>query len=300
MGYWKDLALAFKGAARERPPLARTFTGPWNLALTDPPMSYSQQVRDAYVDNPIAQRAVRLVAEGVGGAPLAASNAQIAALIAATSAGQGLLEALAAHLLLHGNGYVQILRDADGMPAELYALRPDRVTIEPDARGWPAVFIYRVGDHVSRIAAHEGDGAPAIIHIKGFHPSDDHYGLGCLGAAARAVAVHNAASRWNQALLDNSARPSGALVYRPDEPGGVLSPDQFARPKGELESSFAGGNNAGRPMLQEGGLSWQSMALSPADMDFVALKSNAAREIALEHHARLTASVVLPTPPLTL
>lgn len=34
-------------------------------------------------------------------------------------------------------------------------------------------------------------------------------------------------------------------------------------------------------MLLEGGLSWQSMALSPADMDFVALKSNAAREIAL-------------------
>lgn len=281
MGYWKDLALAFKGVARERPPLARAFTGPWSMALADPPLSYTQQVQAAYVDNPIAQRAVRLVAEGVGGAPLTASDAAIRSLVATTSAGQGLLETLAAHLLLHGNGYVQILRDADGRPAELFALRPDRVTIEPDARGWPAAFIYRVGDHVARIPAQEGDGAPAIIHIKAFHPGDDHYGLGCLGAAARAVAVHNAASRWNQALLDNAARPSGALVYRPDEPGGVLSPEQFARLKGELESSFGGSGNAGRPMLLEGGLSWQSMALSPADMDFVALKSNAAREIAL-------------------
>ena len=26
------------------------------------------------------------------------------------------------------------------------------------------------------------DGRPQIIHIKGFHPLDDHYGLGCLGA----------------------------------------------------------------------------------------------------------------------
>ena len=285
MGYWKDLALAIKGdgkgMGRDRPPLARAFTGPWSMALADPPFSYSEQVRAAYVDNPIAQRAVRLVAEGVGGAPLAASDPHLAALVAATSAGQGLLETVAAHLLLHGNGYVQILRDADGRPAELYALRPDRVTIEPDARGWPAAFVYRVGDHVTRIAAHEGDGAPVVVHIKGFHPTDDHYGLGCLGSAARAVAVHNAASRWNQALLDNAARPSGALVYRPDETGGVLSPDQFARLKSELENSYAGSGNAGRPMLLEGGLSWQSMALSPADMDFVALKSNAAREIAL-------------------
>ena len=34
-------------------------------------------------------------------------------------------------------------------------------------------------------------------------------------------------------------------------------------------------------MLLEGGLSWQAMSMSPADMDFVALKSTAAREIAL-------------------
>lgn len=282
MGYWKDLALALKGArATDRPPLARAFTSPWSFTLADPPTTYAEQVRAGYCDNPIAQRAVRLVAEGVGGAPIVASDAQIAELVATTSAGQGLIETLAAHLMLHGNGYVQILRDADGRPAELYALRPDRVTIEPDARGWPTAYVYRVGDTATRIVAQEGDGAPVIVHIKGFHPTDDHYGLGCLGAAARAVAVHNAASRWNQALLDNAARPSGALIYRPDEPGGVLSPDQFARLKSELEASFAGHANAGRPMLLEGGLSWQSMALSPADMDFVALKSNAAREIAL-------------------
>ncbi|WP_033925619.1 phage portal protein [Sphingomonas sp. 35-24ZXX] len=281
MGYWKDLALALKGARGERPPLARAYTSPWSVMLADPPMSYSEQVRAGYCDNPIAQRAVRLVAEGVGGAPLASSDPAIGVLVQATSAGQGLLETLAAHLLLHGNGYVQILRDADGRPAELFALRPDRVSIEPDARGWPAAYVYRVGDSATRLAAQEGDGAPVVVHIKAFHPTDDHYGLGCLGAAARAVAVHNAASRWNQALLDNAARPSGALVYRPDEPGGVLSPDQFDRLKAELEASFAGHANAGRPMLLEGGLSWQSMALSPADMDFVALKSNAAREIAL-------------------
>ena len=44
---------------------------------------------------------------------------------------------------------------------------------------------------------------------------------------------------------------------------------------------FAGTANAGRPLLLEGGLKWQAMSLTPADMDFAGMKAAAAREIAL-------------------
>ncbi|MBC7061399.1 phage portal protein, partial [Salmonella enterica subsp. enterica serovar Enteritidis] len=120
----------------------------------------------------------------------------------------------------------------------------------------------------------------AVIHLRSFSPVDDHYGLGCLGAAAGAVAIHNAAARWNKALLDNAARPSGALVHEASD-GSVLAPDQFERLKREMEAGFAGAANAGRPMLLEGGLKWQALSLTPADMDFVGLKAAAARDIAL-------------------
>ena len=48
-----------------------------------------------------------------------------------------------------------------------------------------------------------------VAHIKALHPRDDHYGMGCIEAAIAAASVHNRASRWNKALLDNAARPSG-------------------------------------------------------------------------------------------
>jgi HK97 family phage portal protein len=259
------------GRAELRPALARALT--WGA--TELPRSYEAQVRSAYRDNPVAQRAVRMVAEGVGGAPLACSDGAALALIVTTTAGQSLLETLAAQLLLHGNGYIQIARDASGRPAELFALRPERVRIEGDTLGWPCVFVYTVGSVATRFPA------DAIIHIKAMNPLDDLYGAGVLGAAAGAVAVHNAASEWNKALLDNAARPSGALVYDPGEHGATLSNDQFERLRAELESSFSGAGNAGRPMLLEGGLKWQSLSLSPADMDFLGLKAAAARDIAL-------------------
>ena len=257
--------------AEARPALARALS--WGAA--ELPRSYEAQVRAAYRDNPVAQRAVRMVAEGVGGAPLLCSDEAARALVVTTTAGQSLLETVAAQLLLHGNAYIQIARDGSGRPVALFALRPERVKIEGDARGWPCVFVYSVGGAATRFAA------DAIIHIKAMNPLDDLYGSGALAAASGAVAVHNAATAWNKALLDNAARPSGALVYDPPEAGATLSNDQFERLRAELESSFSGAGNAGRPMLLEGGLKWQSLSLSPADMDFLGLKAAAARDIAL-------------------
>jgi HK97 family phage portal protein len=279
-------------AAREaaRPSLFQA----WGVAppAGEWPRSYEAQVRDAYLGNPVAQRAVRLVAESVAWCPVYARGEDGAALdggartVARKSAWPErlltppLLDSAASQLLLHGNAYLQILLDMDGAPAELFALRPERVKVEAGASGWPAAYVYKAGEARTRLAARDGLGRPSLVHVRSTHPLDDHYGLGCLGAAAGAVAIHNAATRWNKALLDNAARPSGALVHDPAD-GAALAADQFARLKAELEAEFVGAANAGRPMLLEGGLKWQAMSLTPADMDFVGLKAAAAREIAL-------------------
>ncbi len=291
------------------PPLARGWPGPASgggsfahgqfplgyagRPVDDPapvPLSaqgYAAQVRQAYLGNAVAQRACRTLAEGVGGIAFQASDPALIALVRARSAGQSLLETVATHILLHGNAYVPLICDADGRPAELIALRPERVAIELDGNGWPAAYRYRAGGHAHaaaggrewRIPARDAAGRPALAHIRRVHPLDDHYGLGVLASAAQAISLHNAAAQWNIALLANAARPSGALVHDGGEH--VLSEAQFARLKAELEAGFAGARNAGRPMLLEGGLKWQAMSLSPADMDFADLRDAAAREIAM-------------------
>ena len=95
-----------------------------------------------------------------------------------------------------------------------------------------------------------------------------------------ALDLHNSAMSWNKALLDNSARPSGALVYQPKD-GGNLTPEQYQRLKAELEDGYQGARRAGRPMLLEGGLDWKAMGLTPRDMDFIEARNGAARDIAL-------------------
>lgn len=278
------LLSAFKGESNTPVPLSSATLQGWTPTFTAeasmPGYRYDRGVREGFLSNPIAQRAVRIVAEGVGQSPLAVDDDRLLSLVKATSAGQSLIETLAAHLLLHGNGFVQIIKDAAGRPIELFALRPDRVSVVAGPDGWPCAYEYAVMDKIITIPVEDEDGWPGIIHIKAMHPLDDHMGAGTLEAAHQAVAVHNAASQWNRMLLENAARPSGALVYETGD-GAGLTHDQFERLKRELDSAFSGAANAGRPMLLDGGLKWQSMAMSPADMDFATLKSAAARDIAL-------------------
>jgi HK97 family phage portal protein len=237
--------------------------------------SYQTQFREVYERNPVGQRSVRLVA-GMLGSLTIDGDPRAVALVKR----DGLLDAIAANLLLQGNAYVQLITDGRDKPEELCLLRPERVQVICDDRGWPIAYMYRACGRVTQLARIDGLDRIQVAHVKGLHPRDDHYGMGCLDAAVAAATVHNCAAKWNKSLLDNAARPSGALSYEPAD-GSVLSAEQFKRLKEELENAFSGSGNAGKPMLLEGGLKWQPLSLTPADMDFVRLKEGAARDIAL-------------------
>jgi HK97 family phage portal protein len=253
------------------------------------PRNYAALARAGYMRNPVVHRAVRMVAEAAASAPwllydgaAELDDHPLLSLLARPNprqSGAEFCEALYGHLLVSGNAYVEAVV-VDGAVRELYALRPDRMSVVPDASGWPSAFEYAANGRVVRFAQ-EGEGpVPPILHVANFHPLDDHYGFPPLEAAQTSLDVHNAASAWNKALLDNAARPSGALVYK-GEGGASLSEEQFERLREELAASFSGAANAGRPLLLEGGLAWQAMSLTPKDMDFLEAKNGAAREIAL-------------------
>jgi HK97 family phage portal protein len=255
---------------------------------------YAALAREGFMRNPVVHRSVRLIAETASAVPWllyeegeALDRHPLLDLLDRPNqrqAGASFLEALYGHLLLSGNAYVEMISAGGNDEArELHLLRPDRVSVLTDAAGWPTALEYREGSTKRRIGVGQAGEAPPTgsgLQLSLFHPLDDHYGFAPLEAALMALDIHNAAGRWNKALLDNSARPSGALVYAPKE-GGNLSDEQFDRLKVELEDGYSGAARAGRPLLLEGGLDWKAMGLTPKDMDFIEAKRAAARDIAL-------------------
>ncbi|KNG92757.1 phage portal protein [Pseudaestuariivita atlantica] len=244
--------------------------------------------RTGYAGNPVGFRCVKMIAEAAAALPMICQDGErryeahpVLDLVARPNPAQGraeLFEALYGQLLLSGNAYVEGVASEAGLPVELHVLRSDRMSVVPGADGWPVAYEYAVGGRKHRFTLGE---VPQVTHLKAFHPQDDHYGLSPLQSAAMAIDVHNSASRWSKALLDNAARPSGAIVYRGEAGGGTMSNDQYDRLVSEMEAHHQGARNAGRPMLLEGGLDWKPMGFSPSDMEFQKTKEAAAREIAL-------------------
>ncbi|RED13077.1 phage portal protein [Pontivivens insulae] len=249
------------------------------------PRDVPSLTRNGFTANPVGFRCVKLIAEAAAAVPLVLQDMQarydthpVLDLLARPNAGQGradLMEAFFGQLLLSGNGYLEAVGEPGAVADELHVLRSDRMRVIPGADGWPIAYEYAVGGKTHRFPAE------MICHVKAFHPQDDHYGLSPMQAAATALDVHNAASKWSKSLLDNAARPSGAIVYRSADGFGALGADQYDRLKAELEGQHQGAANAGRPMLLEGGLDWKPMGFSPSDMEFQKTKEAAAREIAL-------------------
>ncbi len=248
---------------------------------------FAALANEGFARNPVVYRCIRMVAENAARVPLEVDDGAkvltdhpLLDLLARPNrrqAGTALFETLYAYLQLAGNAYLDAAI-VDGDVKGLYGLRPDRMAVIAGKDGWPVGYAYAVGGSKTTLML-DTEPVARVLHLSLFDPLDDHYGQAPLAAAQASLETHNAASAWNKALLENAARPSGALVY--NAAAGNMTEDQYQRLKSELEDGFAGAVNAGRPMVLEGGLDWKAIALTPSDMDFLNAKNMAAREIAL-------------------
>jgi len=174
------------------------------------------------------------------------------------------IESTMAHLYLSGNAYIECVGASASKPnggvkpRELYTLRPDRMRVLPHPVNLIAGYEYHVGSETVRFTPDR------LLHLKLFHPLDDWYGLSPVQVAALAIDKMNSGDRWNAALLNNSAVPSGALVSKER-----LTETQFDRLKSEMRDQMQGIKNAREPLLLEQDLEWKELAISPRDMDWV-------------------------------
>lgn len=252
--------------------------------------NYTKFADEAYIRNVVAHQSIAkiaIAAASVGfkvkknGEAVDPNKHALAKLLKRPNPAQGgseLFEYAYSYKMISGNSYVLAIGANEVAPSELYTLRPDRVNIIAGRDEMPAAYRYSLGNN--KFKDYRPD---QVLHLKFFHPLDDWYGLSPVEAAAYSIDQHNQAGAWNQALLQNGARPSGALVVKQADGNSAaeLSEDQYHRIKAQIDEQYSGAANAGRPILLEGGMDWKEMSMSPKDMDFIEMKNSAARDIAL-------------------
>jgi HK97 family phage portal protein len=248
---------------------------------------YASFSREAYIRNVVAYQSVNKIADAVSSIRWTAWRGEkeltvhpALDLIRNPNPGQSgpkYIRAKVSFLLIAGNGYEESVKVA-GRTRELYQLRPDRMKVIPGDNGYPIAYQYENNGRKVRWDVDPRTFQSDVRHLKLFNPLNDWYGLSPVEATSYAVDQHNESMTFLMSLLQNSARPSGALVMGGDS---QLGDEQFNRLKAQMDEQYSGSRNAGRPMLLEGGLDWKQMGLSPTDMGIVDGKNSAARDIAL-------------------
>lgn len=255
---------------------------------------YEAYAKEGYQFNAIVYRCVNEIANGASSIPFKVFQGDtqldrhpLISLLARPNplqAGVEYFQGLYSYLLLSGNSYA-IRNDVAGTPREMHLLRPDRIRVKPSKTSIPEGYEYVLnGQVVQRYQADPMTGVSEVKHFKFFNPLDDYMGMSPLMAAAVDIDQHNSIANHNIALLTNGARPSGAIIFKPQNDRGIpmqLSDGQRQQLNEDIKNRFQGANNAGRPLLLEGDFDWREMGLSPKDMDFLSQRNMAAKDIAL-------------------
>lgn len=251
------------------------------------PRNYESFAKEAYGKNVVAYQAINRIGDAVSSVKLGIYRGDtelidhpLAKLLQRPNPLQSYgdyMRSKVGFLLIAGNGYEERFM-VNREVRELYQLRPDRMKVIPSNNGIPAAYEYTMGQNKHRWEMDPRTLTCDVRHLKLFNPLSDWYGMSPIEAGAYAIDQSNESMNWLQALLQNSARPSGALTVKD---GGTLSDENFNRLKAQIEEQYSGSGNAGRPMLLEGGLDWTQMGLSPTDMGIIEAKFASARDVCL-------------------
>jgi HK97 family phage portal protein len=169
-----------------------------------------------------------------------------------------LLEQTVGMLELTGNAYWFLSGDGEGMPREVWPLRPDRISVVPDPKTFVRGYIYEIAG--TRIPLEKIE----IIHFKRWHPLNDYYGLSALEAASSAIHTDRAMAAWNRNTFGQDNGVPAGIVTLPE----TTNADDFERVKREWRASY-GGPHRRTAFLRAGGATWQSIAHNHTDMDFL-------------------------------
>lgn len=169
-----------------------------------------------------------------------------------------LIEQTVGMLELTGNAYWFLAGDSSGTPVEIWPLRPDRVSIVPDARRFIKGYVYEVeGARVPLEAAE-------VVHFKRWHPANDYYGLSALEAARQSISTDRAMAEWNRNTFGQENGVPAGIVTIKDR----LSEADLERVKREWRQSY-GGPQRRTAFLTGDQISWQNIGLGHTDLDFL-------------------------------
>lgn len=183
------------------------------------------------------------------------------------------LVATASYHATTGNAYWWLnRRNEAAAPDEMWVIPSHKIKPVPDGRMYLRGYLYEDDNGVQNpLETWE------IVHFRRFHPLNSFVGLSPIEALATVATGDMAMQKWNANYFDKgNAKVPGALAF-----ADPIDDDTWKTMKKEIGNEY-GGTQRKLMMLRnvgKGGVEWMPMALSQADMEFLAGRRATQEEI---------------------
>ena len=183
-------------------------------------------------------------------------------------------ETLMSHLLLWGNAYAQIIRNARGEVIGLYPLMPSKMRVDRDSTGRLFYLYQRTSDDSptlgkdSQVYLSPSD----VLHIPGLG-FDGLVGYSPIAMAKNAIGLSLATEEYGAKFFANGASPAGVLEH----PGTIKDPQ---RVRESWNAAYQGSANAHKIAVLEEGMKYTPIGISPEQAQFLETRKFQINEIA--------------------
>jgi HK97 family phage portal protein len=183
-------------------------------------------------------------------------------------------ETLMSHLLLWGNAYAQIIRNAKGAVIALYPLMPNKMTVDRDSSG-KLYYLYQKGSEDTPTLGSNSQvylSPHDVLHIPGLG-FDGVIGYSPIAMARNAIGLAIATEEYGAKFFANGAAPGGVLEH----PGTIKDPQKI---KDSWNAAYQGSSNSHKVAVLEEGMKYQAIGISPEQAQFLETRKFQINEIA--------------------
>jgi HK97 family phage portal protein len=183
-------------------------------------------------------------------------------------------ETLMSHLLLWGNAYAQIIRNARGEVIALYPLMPNKMTVDRDNNG-RLFYLYQRSIEDAPTLGKDSFvylDPSDVLHIPGLG-FDGLMGYSPIAMAKNAIGLAMATEEYGAKFFANGAAPGGVLEH----PGTIKDPQKV---KESWNAAYQGSTNSHRVAVLEEGMKYQQIGIPPEQAQFLETRKFQINEIA--------------------
>lgn len=178
-----------------------------------------------------------------------------------------LWQSLLTHLEIEGNAFLLLTwQKRSRIPSEMWVFGTDK--IEPQTNSDGQLVAWKMSGNKTTYFKPE-----EVIHFRKFNPKNAILGLSPVTVARLTMETDFAALKYNKAVIDNDAEPSGVLLSDKK-----LNDIQIKQIQKQFETRHKGAENARKTAVLEG-LKYQRVSLSQKDMEFLEQRRYSREEI---------------------